>query len=240
MKWVVTLLVLLNILLGIAAIRWAPPGKQAPVGNEGRLPRVAELKIDVPSAPGKEQSASAARQPEGKVGEHQSSTPAGERLCGRLTGLESRAEAERLVSAAGVDARIESLTRQENARPPYHWVLIPPFPSREAALGRLEELQRAGVDSFLVTEGEYRNAISLGLFESKKLAEDLNARFQSRNIETVLVNADRNQISYALVFSVASKAGFDQFSRVVERSAGDLSSVENAACEGVASPDKNP
>ncbi|WP_203143795.1 SPOR domain-containing protein [Marinobacter mangrovi] len=243
MKWAVTLLVVLNIMLGIAAINWSPPGKQAPAGGEGRLPRVADLKLNAAPKPRESEPASSSSPERPLANEYNEQAPprgSQKRICGRMTGFQSRAAAEHLLRSIGVTLQTVAIEKVEDERPPYHWVLIPPFPSREGALKRLEELQRAGVDSFLVTEGAYRNAISLGLFESQKLAEDLNARFQSRNIETVLVNTDRNQISYALVFAVASKADFDRFLNDAKRVPGDLPSVEKAACEGVASPDKNP
>lgn len=48
-----------------------------------------------------------------------------------------------------------------------HWVIFPPLPSPESADAKLAELVAAGfADAFVVKEGEWRNAISLGLFAS--------------------------------------------------------------------------
>jgi hypothetical protein len=48
-----------------------------------------------------------------------------------------------------------------------HWVLFPPLPSALAAAAKLDELLEAGLeDGFVVREGVWRNAISLGLYTS--------------------------------------------------------------------------
>ena len=57
-----------------------------------------------------------------------------------------------------------------------YWVHIPPLPSREAALRLLKELQAQRIDSFIITQGELTNGISLGLFSHKKLAENVSRR----------------------------------------------------------------
>jgi len=48
-----------------------------------------------------------------------------------------------------------------------HWVLFPPLPSALAAEAKLGELLEAGLeDGFVVRDGVWRNAISLGLYAS--------------------------------------------------------------------------
>jgi hypothetical protein len=48
-----------------------------------------------------------------------------------------------------------------------HWVLFPPLPSAAAAEAKLSELLEAGLeDGFVVKDGVWRNAISLGLYGS--------------------------------------------------------------------------
>ncbi|WP_148861584.1 SPOR domain-containing protein [Marinobacter fonticola] len=252
MRWIAALLILANIGLAVGVSYWSSPGKLDVDG--GKLPRVSELKLDG------RQTASELNVPEqGRIAgeirdpkvENESALALKTGLrseaeyresgkCGRIEGFESDEQAERFIGSHETLIQGVSTVEQISPRPFYHWVLVPPLGSRSAALERLEELQRAGVDSYLVTEGEYSNAISLGLFESEKLAQDLNARFQSRNVETVLVNKDRNQISYALVFEVANAADLDRLAAAARRYAGDLKSVGTAPCEGVASPDKNP
>lgn len=52
-----------------------------------------------------------------------------------------------------------------------HWVIFPPLPSAETASAKLEELVASGLqDAFVVRDGVWRNAISLGLFASHDAA----------------------------------------------------------------------
>lgn len=60
-----------------------------------------------------------------------------------------------------------------------HWVIFPPLPSAESAATKLDELQAAGLgDAFVVKDGPWRNAISLGLYASLE-----SARRRVREVE---------------------------------------------------------
>jgi hypothetical protein len=59
------------------------------------------------------------------------------------------------------------------------WVIFPPLPSQQSAAAKLDELVAAGVeDAFVVKDGAWRNAISLGLY-----ANDEAARRRVRELE---------------------------------------------------------
>jgi hypothetical protein len=64
-----------------------------------------------------------------------------------------------------------SLQAVEIQLKPDYWVHIPPLLSRKAATKLLRELQAKKVDSFLITEGELENGISLGIFTQQARAE---------------------------------------------------------------------
>lgn len=52
-----------------------------------------------------------------------------------------------------------------------HWVIFPPLPSSQSAAQKLGELTAAGVrDVFVVKDGPWRNAISLGLYANVEAA----------------------------------------------------------------------
>jgi hypothetical protein len=52
-----------------------------------------------------------------------------------------------------------------------HWVIFPPLPSPESAAAKLDELIATGLeDAFVVKDGVWRNAISLGLYASDEAA----------------------------------------------------------------------
>jgi len=51
------------------------------------------------------------------------------------------------------------------------WVIFPPLPSAQSAAAKLGELAAAGVqDAFVVTDGAWKNAISLGLYANDEAA----------------------------------------------------------------------
>lgn len=51
------------------------------------------------------------------------------------------------------------------------WVIFPPLPSPQSAAAKLNELAAAGVqDAFVVKDGAWRNAISLGLYANDEAA----------------------------------------------------------------------
>jgi len=51
------------------------------------------------------------------------------------------------------------------------WAYLGPFPTRELALQVLAAVQARGQDAFIIGEGELRNAIALGIFQTRKEAE---------------------------------------------------------------------
>ena len=91
-------------------------------------------------------------------------------LCVEWRGL-SREEffqvRQQLKSLAG--ERVMSFTEVPlNTR---HWVIFPPLPSAESAAAKLSELVAAGLtDAFVVKDGAWRNAISLGLYANDEAA----------------------------------------------------------------------
>ncbi|HEX7970774.1 MAG TPA: hypothetical protein VF501_00910 [Thiobacillus sp.] len=52
-----------------------------------------------------------------------------------------------------------------------YWVIFPPLPSAQSAAAKLSELAAAGLkDAFVVKDGTWRNAISLGLYANEEAA----------------------------------------------------------------------
>lgn len=72
------------------------------------------------------------------------------------------------LAALDINLQLQSL---EVAEKPDYWVHIPPQVSRKEAIKLLKELQIKKVDSFLITEGELENGISLGFFTQLDRAE---------------------------------------------------------------------
>jgi hypothetical protein len=113
-----------------------------------------------------------------------SSTPAAPRqkaaeaLCIEWRGLtldEIGRVREQLKSLAG--ERVMSFT--EVPLDTRRWVIFPPLPSPESAVAKLAELAAAGVaDAVVVSDGAWRNALSLGVY-----ADDAAARQRVQELE---------------------------------------------------------
>lgn len=87
-----------------------------------------------------------------------------------------------------------------------YWVHIPPLPNRQAAIRLLRELQGQGIDSFVITQGELANGISLGLFTKEKSANGVSSRLSEAGYETAIKKLKRNPKVFWLEMD-ADKAG---------------------------------
>ncbi|MDO6444145.1 MULTISPECIES: hypothetical protein [unclassified Marinobacter] len=231
MKWFALALLLLNASLWIVL---SEPRDQSRYGSSesGTLPRVASLKP-----------------PEVRVPEHSElegfefNIAPGEPsaiYCVTFGWFESLAAAEALANGGGM-ARFSAYQVKERERQlaPLHWIIIPPQPG-QVALDQLKDLQERGVDSYLVAQGENRNAISLGLFESREAAISVLEEKKQQNLNAVLVNFPRNQLSYALSFEVSPGLVEELVSAAKADYGNNFDFIEINACKGVATPVKNP
>lgn len=96
---------------------------------------------------------------------------------------------ERLESL-GLSAQIKNVV--VNSQPGY-WLHLPPEKSRKEALRRLSELQRRGVDSYVIPSGNLANGISLGMFSNKERAEAMLASVVAQGYQPKIVNVPREQ-----------------------------------------------
>ena len=119
------------------------------------------------------------------------------------------------VSARQVKGRLDALdigfalTETEVEGKPDYWVHIPPLPNRKLAIKQLRELQLKKIDSFLITEGELANGISLGLFTEQKRAESLFSKRKAAGLEVALKEVPR---VYTEVWLVSEQGEYDKFS----------------------------
>ncbi|GGC84044.1 hypothetical protein [Marinobacter halophilus] len=212
MKWLALVLVALNGMLWFTA-SWQSPSAFSQ-SDGGTLPRVSSLKVQ----------------------DARSSLSQSERTCLRFGWIDTREDADQLAAQFARPFLIQELDRELS---PLNWVMIPPQP-REAALAQFQDLYARGVESYVVTDGEYRNAISLGLFESRAAAESVFKEKIQQNLNVVLVNFPRNRIGYALVLGVEPHRETEMVQAVEAENHNSFDFVEIYACEGVASPEKNP
>ena len=247
MKWFAYLLGLANLALWVwssslpSVQEWAPQGRP--------LPRVARLQLAneqataehaagnahdaTPSAPDQEQMAPEQVQDRPPVSPAPSS---GAWQCMRIGGLLNRGQAESVI--ADLPPVKTQIRPYERVLPPLHWVVTPVYPTRAAATGTLRRLQRAGIDSYLVTEGEQRNAISLGLFHGLSAAQDLaEALRHNQGLRIRILSWERRQTEYAVLLRFEKK-GIDIAG--LSRNVPENADLQIIPCESVASPSKTP
>lgn len=112
-------------------------------------------------------------------------------------------EARRALLAELVQA---GLTAQSPAPEPYvttqFWVMLPPYETRRRALQTLRELQARKIDSYLVSSGELKNAISLGLFSREELAKGVQEKIREAGYPAEIRPKDKqNQRLWLLVIA---------------------------------------
>lgn len=100
-----------------------------------------------------------------------------------------------------------------------NWVVLPSFPSRRAALASLRELQSKGIDSYVITRGDWKNAISLGLFKQYESAIGVKDKMISKGYPAELRQVDKIKTEYWLKIN-----GADSLQAVQEKLRQILSS----------------
>lgn len=98
----------------------------------------------------------------------------------RLLSLDINSRVEPVDEAAGVD----------------YWVYLPPLVSRPASLRQLRELQSRNIDSYIITVGDLSNGISLGIFSRKDSAESVVNRLQGVDYEAQIRELPRTHRRY--------------------------------------------
>jgi hypothetical protein len=99
-------------------------------------------------------------------------------------------KARDILARYSLDATLKQQSSQEATR---YWVYIPRLKSAEAAQAKVDELRALGIeDIFVVQEPQWRNAISLGVFKDEQLAANLLKEVKSEGVVSA-VKAVRNQ-----------------------------------------------
>ena len=97
-------------------------------------------------------------------------------VIGPFPDRESVDQVQQRLFSIGIDSRERA---DQNIQAVDYWVHIPPLPSRESAIRLLRELQAQNIDSFVITQGELTNGISLGLFSKETSANIVGRRLMA-------------------------------------------------------------
>ena len=97
------------------------------------------------------------------------------------------ARAEDAVAALGAGLKLSRRVEE----PSRWWVYIPPLPTRQAAVERVAELKKQGVEesSLLSEDPIWRNGISLGVFRSEEAANNRAESLRKRGVRGLQVAA---------------------------------------------------
>jgi len=138
----------------------------------------------------------------------------------RLLSLDIQSRVQSMDAAAGVD----------------YWVYLPPLASRQASLRQLRELQARKIDSYIITQGDLANGISLGIFPRSDSAQSVMQRLRDAGYEPSLRELTRAHRSFWVRVSPQSRRLADD--SLLQRLAFDFKGVgqQLMPCEGVASP----
>ncbi len=138
----------------------------------------------------------------------------------RLLSLDIRSRVQSMDAAAGVD----------------YWVYLPPLASRQASLRQLRELQARKIDSYIITQGDLSNGISLGIFPRNDSAESVMQRLRDAGYEPLLRELTRAHRSFWVRIAPESRRLADD--SLLQRLAFDFKGLQHQLmpCEGIASP----
>lgn len=102
------------------------------------------------------------------------------------------------LAALDINLQLQAL---EVAEKPDYWVHIPPQVSRKEAIKLLKELQIKKIDSFLITEGELENGISLGFFTQLDRAENVLGQRLKQGYKAEIKEIPRTHTEHWAVFN---------------------------------------
>ncbi|WP_250656522.1 SPOR domain-containing protein [Alkalimarinus coralli] len=135
---------------------------------------------------------------------------ANDQLCLLIGPLADRGKAKfALESMQRTGIKAEMIT-QTTVRAPNYWVYLQPYESRKAAISKLRELQESKVDSYLITQGELANGISLGVFENIDSARRMLERRQGQGYSPKVKELGKKGFEYWLATEDAYTPELDQ------------------------------
>ncbi|WP_068830815.1 SPOR domain-containing protein [Pseudomonas sp. BMS12] len=137
----------------------------------------------------------------------------------RFTALDIQAQVRSVDAAAGLD----------------YWVYLAPLASRQASLRQLKELQARRIDSYIITQGDLANGISLGIFPRSDSAESVMQRLRDAGYEPLLRELPRAQRSFWVRITPESRRLADD---ALQQLAVDFKDLQHQImpCESVATP----
>jgi len=124
-------------------------------------------------------------------------------VCMQLGGFDTQSDATQVQARLSALDIVASISIRKKQVVKDYWVYIAPYPTFQDAKNQLAELNLKGIDSFIFTEGDLKNGLSLGVYSKRENAsaifkkiEDLGytphitESFQDLNTFYVILNAE--------------------------------------------------
>ena len=148
--------------------------------------------------------------------------PVASNICWLIGPFKEAVSSRQLVSRMSAQAIDLEFQQIEIEDAPKFWVHLAPLDSRKAAIKLLRELQNQKIDSFLVTEGELTNGISLGLFSQQKSAERVALQREKQGYKPLIKEVPRTRIESWALFDGRKYGSFSEslWDKVREGNAG--------------------
>jgi hypothetical protein len=122
-----------------------------------------------------------------------------ERVCGMLGPFDDVITARQLRYRLSTVDIAATLKKETVPIDPVYWVYLEPLASRKEALSVLRKLQSAKIDSYIITEGELANGLSLGFFKQKESAEKIMRKRIDDGFDAKLLLKERSRDSIWVV-----------------------------------------
>ncbi len=156
-------------------------------------------------------------------------------LCTLIGSFVSIDKANRFVdvlAARGVSAKVKNLLVSSTVG---FWLHLPPLVSRKEVLRRLSELQRQGVDSYIIPDGDLENGISLGMFSDQNRALLLKDNIEQLGYQPKIaeVPREKREVWVFLEQSESVKISAEQWLELI--SGRELLQKQQNLCSDVAS-----
>lgn len=118
---------------------------------------------------------------------------------------------------------------------PLYWVYFPPLGNAQIALRKLREFQSQQIDSFLVTKGQYANAISLGYFSKKSSAISVRNSIEEAGYEAKMMVKKRFKEQFWLDLEQFEKQSIEREKISAASTDYPEVSIQKKLCKTVAS-----
>lgn len=188
MRWIVATLLAINIAIAGWYV-WQGPSAETEQRGDG-LPELSHNNLQSDAQPALADAPS--------LTDLQSEAAADEQCAfvGDFTSESAAEDAQSRLQSLEISTTIETVEIPDE---PLWWVHIPPASSSGEAQRTLTALSERQIESFLVSQGEFENAISLGYFRSRDNAMALDERLNEDGIATQVREIQRFNDNYWLV-----------------------------------------